>query len=163
MGGATKGLATKAGSRAIPIAGWALLVIDVLTIGGQIARRADGKSGRLVEAEDAHTAMRDLDEQAAANAAALGYLEADPNILRTIGQEDKINSSIMKAAAQVKQLALERARGADMIARDPHFDSRDSLLDKAFMKADKADLKNKTDRAIRAARASGYGKLKSGR
>ena len=151
-------------SRAIPVAGWALLLVDLLTLGPQLARRiGGGKSGRLVEAEDAQTLMGDLDNEAAANAFALGEIESDRGLLRAIGQDGKINSSIQVMINVAKRRALVQSQGADILYRDPAFDSKDTMLDKLLGKVRDADLKTMADTAFAKLRELGLGKIKTGR
>jgi len=147
---ATKALAAKSAGRVVPVAGWILLLMDLVILGGQAARRfgVHDASGRLVEAEDAHTIFGDLDEKATANAEVLGALEGDRGALRAIGQDGGMSSSLRSNVAKLKAQALRRAHGADMIARDPHFDSADSLLDQLIALWDMSGVKAAVDRAI---------------
>lgn len=159
----SRGLMMRAGSRAIPVVGWALLAVDVLVQGVKLDKRFRGRSGRLVEAEDAHTVMGVLDEEAIANAEALNFVESDADLLRSIGRAGKMSSSMATVVEKIKALALARAHGADLIRRDPHFDSADSLLDKIILRANESGLRDKVDTTIRALRAEGHGRMKTGR
>lgn len=131
--------------------GWILLIMDSLIATGNALRRFDGKSGRLVAAEDAHLIYGGDDEKATAAAATLGFLESNPVITRIVGQEGRVNAQIRQLADNMKRLNLERAKGVDLINRNPDFDSADSLVDKLIKKirgkAEEADLKGLADRA----------------
>ena len=114
----------------------------------------------MVEAEDAHVVMGDLDEKAQANADALGFVENDADLLRVTGQDKKMSGTWMGTVGTIKKLALERAMGADMIRRDPHFDSKDSFIDKmmdAISEKEIEGMANRTAHLIRTERGIGKG------
>jgi hypothetical protein len=166
LGGASmagRSLLVRGAGRLIPIAGWTLLIMDLVMLGHEMGRRVEGKSKRLVEAEDAHTMMRFLDEDAKANAVALAYLQQDGATLRGFAREGKVTSSIMANAHYIRQIAKARAMGEDMINRDPYFDSADSLLDLLMRKVRGANLKGLTDETIRKIKERGFGRVKSTR
>lgn len=142
--------------------GWiavAAIAVDALTIGVQAHQRYNGVSVRLIEAQNADTVMGDLDEQATANFEVLNEAEGNLDLLRAIGRDGKVNASTMILLNQMKALALTRARGADMIQRDEHFDGPDTMIDKLMMTSNMQGLKDKADLMIRAVRAVGFGKL----
>jgi len=155
--------AAKWGSRAIPVAGWALLLADLLVIGARAGRRIEGASSRLLDAQDANLSQAGLHLEAEANAQALGFVEGDRDLLRAIGQDGKMNSSIAALVAAVKKDAHERAIGANYIQSDPFFDSADTLLDRLLAKMTEDGTINKADRAVDLIRANGYGRMRSGR
>ena len=84
-------------------------------------------------------------------------------MLRAIGQEKKLNSSMMLLAQSLKVESEKRMIGADMIDRDPYFDSASSLTDRLLSKIRGVDLKGQTDDTIRRLKEFGYGKINSGR
>ena len=150
-------------ARLIPFLGWALLANDAALLYHDWGRRiSGGLSARLVQLQDNHVTMGDFIPQATAAAVALDYVESDAGRLRAIGNEGKMNATLASNVEVIRQLAYERAVGADMIRRDSHFDSADSFMDKIFAQADRAELKSTFDRIahlIRTERASkGKGK-----
>lgn len=150
-------------ARFIPVLGWALLANEAATLYHEWGRRiSGGLSARLVQLQDNQVTMGDLIPQATAAAVALDYVESDAGRLRAIGNEGKMTGTLASNVEVIRQLAYERAVGADMIRRDSHFDSADSFIDKIIMQAERAELKSMADRTahlIRTERASkGKGK-----
>ena len=127
-------LGAKIGSRAVPVVGWAALVLDGMIITGQALRRFDGTSGRLMGIEDAGVAHGEDAIKATAASRTLGHLESRNDILRMVGQRGAVGMQVSKLAANLKRLNLERAKGTDLIHRNPDFDSADSLVDKLIKK-----------------------------
>jgi hypothetical protein len=159
--GGNAGLALRGGGTILAVAA---LVAEAIIFGGRQVRRGAGLSERLIDAQDANNMIGDLDEQATANAAALGAIEGNPRLLEIIKQEGKVNATIQRIASVTREDALFRARGADKIARDPNFDSADSLVDKMIKKARAVDLRGLADQAGRAIRENtGRGAIKSTR
>ena len=154
----------KVASKAVPVIGWAMLLADLILWGGELARKYKrGDSDRLIKSTDAHTMWGLMDEEAAANADILQQFESDEGMLRAIGQEKKLNSSMMLLAQSLKVESEKRMIGADMIDRDPYFDSASSLTDRLLSKIRGVDLKGQTDDTIRRLKEFGYGKINSGR
>lgn len=155
--------AVYAGSRLIPIVGWAMLIADVLTIGHEAGRRLEGESSRLVGLNDAHEIYGELELEAQTTAQVRDFFESDAGMLRAIGQEGKMNSSMEVLKTAMTTEIHKRVVGADLINRDPYFDSADSLLDRAVQMFQDEDIQGLTDETIRKLRANGYGNTKSGR
>jgi len=146
----------KRGSRAIPILGWAMLANDAALLYHEFGRRiSGGMSARLVQTHDDQLVYGDMLPQAASAAAAIDYVESDIDILRTTGERGKMSGTVTANVAIIRRLAYERAVGADMIRRDQHFDSADSLLDKIIMQAERAELKSMADRTAHLIRQRG--------
>jgi hypothetical protein len=148
--------------------GGAVLTVVALLIEGvkwfhDRGRQVEGKSKRLIAAEDAHAFWGYTDENVTANAAGLAYLLQDATALRGFAQEGQVTSSVLENAHYVRLLAKQRAMGADMIARDPYFDSPASVADLIMQKANKARLKWAVDKMIGKMRELGYGRVRSTR
>lgn len=152
------------GATAAKAIGIAAVAVELLIEGGRVARALGGKSGRLINAEDANTIYGDLDEQATASAETRGFVESKSSLLRIIARQGKVNSQITSIAQDLKRLALMRARGSDLIEREPAFDSPDRIMDKLIKKAAELDLKGLADRAaLLLKQNTGIGALKSTR
>lgn len=111
------------------ILGAGALVAEGTIFMGQMARFAGGKSIRMIEAEDAHDLFRDLDEKSTAAASSRAYIESRPNLLYILGvqNKDEVNDEVYQIFKDKEREALDLARGADKLGRDPGFDSDDSL------------------------------------
>lgn len=131
------------------------IVLEAIILGGQAARRLGGQSERFVEATDAHTLLGDLDEEATATANARNFIESNGNLLRIIAQQGKVNSQILRIASDMKKSALHRAMGADLINREPQFDSADTVIDLLIKKGEDVNLKGLVDKAAYLIRAAG--------
>ena len=142
------------GSRAVPIIGWAMLVMDVFILAGNAARRLGGESAGLLKAEDADIMMGGLDEEAQVGGDVRNFIESRTSLLRIIKQEGGVNSQIHQLAMSQRRLFLERRQGADLIAREPAIDSPQTIVDRLIAKAREADLEGLADRAMKAARES---------
>jgi hypothetical protein len=154
----------KMGSRAVPITGWAMIILDFVMLGHELGRRiVDGKSDRLVKAEDAHAMWGEQQYEFMNNMQVRGFFEQDSDLLKSIGSEGKMNSSAELFRDTLLQENLKKIQGADMINRDPYFDSPDSLLDKVFAKWKDEDIPDLAQQTIDKMRALGYGNTKSGR
>lgn len=153
--GSGMGLAFRGALKAVGIAA---IAGEAVVMMGHGLLRANGASGRLLEAQDADMLYGDLDEQATAAGRTRGRIESDEQLLRIIGIEGKVNSQINQLGEDIRQMELWRARGEDQIERDAHFDSPDSMLDKAFQAAGAKwgtdRLREKTDRAVQAMKRS---------
>lgn len=163
-GAGSAGGIRKAARGAGRVVGIVAIVLEAIIVGGRAARAVSGKSGRLIDAEDADTMLGALDEQATAAAEARGFIESRPNLLRVIAQQGKVNSQIVAIAAEQERISLIRARGADLIARDPDFDSPDTLIAKIIAKSQEANLKGLADEAAEAIRSTtGQGRMTTAR
>ena len=133
-GGMMKNLKRAAGyaGRMASVVGW---VTEGVIGAGQMARRLQGMSGRLIEAQDMHTMYGDLRLRVQATSSVRNQLESDREILRIIGMEGRVNSQILNMAETMREQEMLRVRGADLIERSQEFDSPDSLLDKGFAEA----------------------------
>ena len=156
-------MASKGASRAIPIIGWAMLIVDLVMLGHEYGRRIEGKSARLVEAEDAHAMWGEMSYDVQNNQEVRDFFESDAGMLKAMGQEKKMNSSMSTLKAVMLEENKKRIIGADMIKRDPYFDSPDSLLDKAIAMFRKDEIPGLTDETVRKLKANGYGNTKGGR
>jgi len=153
----------KLASRRIPFLGLALLANDAALFARDGARRAlDSQSERLNQLQDNAVTMGSSIPEAAANSAALEYVEGDASRLRAIGEDGKMTGTLASNLEVIKKLEFERATGADMIRGDGYFDSADTLSDKLIKKAREAGLQAVADRVahlIRTERgAKGKGK-----
>jgi len=161
----------KLATRAIPIVGWALLLVDVVMLGIEATMEAhhysrmnDGMSERLIGLEDAAVrwgADELLDMQNDADTRA--FFESDAGMLRAIGQQKGMNSSMTTLRDAFSEENKKRVIGADRINRDPYFDSADTLLDKAIAVWNEAEIPGLADETIRKMKAAGYGNTKAGR
>ncbi|MCH7511256.1 MAG: hypothetical protein IIB19_02705 [Chloroflexi bacterium] len=162
-----KTVGTALGTFATRSAGWlgvALLVNDLAVIYHDVDRRVSGgMSARLVAAQDRYLVYGDIGARAQANADVLAQIEGDPGLLASIGQQDRMPSSLASNVVILKRLAYERAVGADSIRRDHHYDSADTFLDKLIMQGESADLKAMADRACHLIRTEHFGKVAKGR
>ena len=121
------GRGLKAAARAL---GYAVVVAEAAVIASEGVRRARGASRRLIAAQDAHTILGTLDEEAAGASVSRGFMEGNRRVLEIIGHQGKVNSQIASVMNDMKKMATDQAIGADLIERDPFFDSKDSLMDK---------------------------------
>jgi hypothetical protein len=160
--GAAKGGA-KLASRAVPVVGWAMLIVDLVMLGHEYGRRFEGKSARLVEAEDARVMWGGMQLDIQTNMQVRDMFESDAGMLRAMGQTGKMNSSMQVLKDAMLAETRKRVVGADMIARDPYFDSADTLLDRAIAKWNEKEIKGLTDETVRKLKANGYGNTKAGR
>lgn len=149
-------------TRIVPILGWALLANDAAMLFHDWGRRiSGGLSSRLVQLQDNAVTMGDFIPQAAAAAATLAEVESDRDRLRVIGEDSKLSDTLTSNLKLIRELEYHRAVGADMIRRDPHFDSADTTIDKLIKTylhgGDVAELKDLADRVahkIRTERGS---------
>jgi hypothetical protein len=111
--------------------GLAFVLAEGVILAGQAVRKIEhGKSSRLIQAEDAHTIYGDMDEQLTASASVRSFYEGRPDVLRAMGNQGRMNAGLQSAAADLEKLQMQYLRGADLIERDPFFDSPDSFTDK---------------------------------
>lgn len=154
-------LARGAGAVGLLVAALGELVIQ----GGRAARKfGSGHSERLMDATDADTMYGGLDEEIAADLAAVSFVESNPDLLRIIGRQGKVNSQIADIMHEKRRIALMQMQGADRINRDPDLDAPETIVDMLIAKASKADLKGLADRAGAAVRSKTLkGPIKTGR
>jgi len=153
----------KMASRGIPIIGWAALLADVVILGGQAARQFGGDSDRLVKMQDAYTMFGDVNYDVTANQEVRDFFESDAGMLKAIGQEKKMNSSMTHLKTAMLRESRRRAEGADHLHRAKWMDSPDTLLDKTIAYFQGKGIPNLTDETITKLRALGHGNVSTGR
>lgn len=149
------------------ILGAGALVAEGTILMGQMARFAGGKSIRMIEAEDAHDLFRDLDEKSTAAASARAYIESRPNLLYIIGvqNKDQVNDEVYEIFKDKERDALDKARGADKLGRDPAFDSDDTVAGRVLRQTlvEANAVKEKLKQMIRALFETGKTPTRTGR
>ena len=112
------------------VAAAAIIAAEALNTTSTFWRRVGMEhSSRLVQAQQAHIIMGALDESATASATSRGEIESRRDLLMVIAQQGYVNNNIFRVYAGRRYNALWEARGADVIERDPEFDSPDTLTD----------------------------------
>jgi len=139
------------------VLGAAAVAAEALILTGQAFRQFEhGMSKRLVEAQDAHTIYGDLDEQFTASQNTRNFFESRPDLLRAIRNNGAMSAGMKQVSADMRRIELRHARGADLIERDPAFDSPDAFEDKVIKEivemAKASGLADYTREAIRLAR-----------
>lgn len=155
--GAAQAGAAGAARAAVGVLGSVVTLIAILAEaviqGGRAARRfSGGHSGRLVDATDADTLYGGLDEEIAADLAAVSFVEGNEDLLRIIGKQGKVNGQISDLLNEKRRVALMQLQGADAINRSPDLDAPETILDMLIAKAHREGLRGKADQAAAAIR-----------
>jgi hypothetical protein len=144
----------KAGSRLVPLAGQAALLLDLLVVGGQLTRRFSGDSMRKIHADDAKVMSGTLTEEIIANQVAVQFAENDSSVLRTVGATGRMSSCLQEQIKIVKEDAYHRATATGWIQRSKEFDSPEMILDRIIAAFREGDIPGQVDEFIEKVRGT---------